>query len=996
MSRIQAEKTRLRRRFAALGITFAAVSLITWFAVGGLFWNHRPTLERAQQAYEKGDYEAANKIVTRVLRWNKSVDASLLAVKLAFRKEHNEQAFKLLDRVVLDEEVSIESALECGRLWAKCGRLDEVEEALRFAIDREPDNVKAIQNLLLVLRIEGRAWEARHLAANLFRQNHFQLEHLVLVGTLDAPQLNIERYLNYLEFCQEVDSASVLARLAQIRLTFDSPHDIENVKQILSEFVGNEPHLHEPQLILGKLLFENGSDDEFLRWHADFAPSPEAERDPRTWLLRGRWANRRNDTRGAIRCLWESVKRSPDERAAQFLLAKLLVAEERDEDAIPFQKRGELLLEFDEELAHGKNTPVSIVRMIGTLEKLERRWEALGWCQILDELEPESPFVQQSTDRITSQLDVESQLTPDTANPAIIIDLSEYPIPELPKRGRPFATFDPSIKGAIAFNENASDVGLEFRYFVDHTRMKEKVYTFDFAGGGIGVIDFDGNGWPDLYLPQSSEWPQAEGTNVQRNSLFRNVGDRFVEVGELAGVDDRQFGHGTAVGDFNGDGFPDLYVTNLGANVLYLNNGDGTFEDTTQVSGTAGAGYSLSAAFADLSGDGLPDLYVVNYLGDDAMVRQCVAGVRPIQCSPHSFPGQPDRVYLNLGDGRFRDVSAEAGVLTGDGAGKGMGLLVADLDGAKGLDVFVANNTTSNHLYLNGSVGPEEVTLVEQGRTAGVAFDGVGRIQGSSGISVADVNKDGRFDILVTSFENESNNYFSQITEVQKPLFSDRSVELNLARLSRASAGWGAQFIDADNDGDLDLFVANGHMDETLGMPEPQQSPHLFENLAKPRLSLIARVENPIFRLMPSFSDYAEGAYFGRAVATLDWNRDGRLDLCVTHRDASFALLTNTSERQGRFISLELRGTESSRDAIGAVAQVDVGGRRWTVPLTAGDGFSVSNQRQIVIGLGEQDTHVDKVTINWPQGEPQEFKRLPLDSRWLILQGDASPHPLPQ
>jgi len=653
------------------------------------------------------------------------------------------------------------------------------------------------------------------------------------------------------------------------------------------------------------------------------------------------------------------------------------------DDAQPFQQRGDQLLALDDEVFNGNHSPASIEKMVVLLEKLDRRWEALGWAHVLIQIQPTSRFARDTITRFEKQLGPEDPLTPDAANPALAIDLAGYPLPIFAARAK--VRPPDAATSAIAFVESAGNVGLDFNYFVDRERMEQKVYSFDFSGGGVGVVDFDGNGWPDLYLTQSRHVPSVGEGDEPANALFLNLGGEFTDVADLAGVGDRGFGQGPAVGDINGDGFPDLYVTNLGRNVLYLNNGDGTFENITEPSGTGGDHYSLSAAFADLSGDGLPDLYVVNYLGGDSMELQCLDQGKRTQCSPLRFPGQPDQVFVNLGNGQFDEV-AQAAMPSSEGPGRGMGLLVADFDGRQGLDVYVANDLMANRLYLNQSPSiPSDntVSFSEQGRISGVAYDIRGRLQGSMGIAAEDVNRNGMLDIFVTNYWRESNNYFSQVAQSPQTLFNECAVEMNLSLASLQAVGWGTQFMDADLDGDWDLIVANGHLDENTGPPETKQSPHLFENVERQR-----------FQPAPA-GDYFSGKYFARAVARLDWNGDGLPDVCITHRAAPVALLTNTSQRLGNFVAIELRGVESSRDAIGAIVEVEAGGQRWFASLMSGSGFSAANQRQILLGLGPQ-TEVEKLTIRWPRGEPQVFENVPLDTRSLIVQGDDTLYSLPE
>jgi len=972
----------------AILILFVVLVLSAWLAAVAFKRMSRHTLADAKAAHARGDIEAASRIMDSVLRGQPSNEALVLGARLAIIQRRPDISLQLLRRVTDDGEVQgVDTLVECGKMCGELGRLDDAERYLRMAIVHAPGHREANDRLLDLLRMEGRNWEAHELAANAFPQHRLRREHLELVATLEAVCTDKHKDGEFLAYCESVDPENPLPQLGPIRFllaTQPKGAEMRLAKTALLKAVVTEPELCQAQATLSELLMDTGAYDEFLQWHTNLPT--DAERHPTIWMVRGRYLQRHGNTEGAIRCLWEAIKRFPNDRAAHFLIAQLLVSLGRGEDAAPFQQRGDLLLAFDSLLLRGGRSPATLTKMIELLEKLERRWEAIGWCQILLQIESDSRFAQEAIARLEMKLNADGELMPPSANPALAIDLGSYPLPRFPAP-RDVASSDAVSSGATAlsFRESASDVGVEFRYFIDDQRLQKAVYVFDFAGGGVGVLDYDCDGWPDLYLTQSRHWPAAKDGAEPKNSLFRNLGGRFVDVADLARVGNREFGQGTAVGDYNGDGFPDLYVANLGANVLYLNNGDGTFQDTTQVSGTAGDDFSLSAAFADFSGDGLPDLYAVNYLGGDAMERQCEIDGKRTQCSPLLFPGQPDRLYLNLGNGQFRDVAKQAGIPLPEGAGKGMGLLVADIDGQHGLDVFVTNDTMANRLYLNQGAGTNPVSFVEQGGIAGVAYDGGGRLQGSMGIAAGDINHDGMFDVFVTNFFRERNNLFSQIAQGPSPMFDDLSLDMKLAVPSTDRVGWGAQFFDAELDGDLDLFVANGHLDEnTAGPTEAKLFPEMFENLGEAR-----------FQRTPTACDYFQTRYFGRAVARLDWNRDGLDDLCVTHMGAPVALLTNASQRRGHFIAIALRGVECSRDAVGAVVEIEAGTRRWSATLMAGGGFCATNQRQILLGLGPQ-TEVDKLTIRWPQGDPQSFEKLPAGRQWIVIQGHPSPYPQPQ
>lgn len=965
-----------RRRTAIL--FFAILLLGALLTPLALYQFTRPSLVDVEAALDRGDLKSAVAMIDGVIRRDRSSKALLLGIQIALLDRRTNDAEQLLNRIEDDcESDRVEVLFACGKLWGEVGRLEESERILRTTVRLAPHHLEANTRLLELLRLEGRHWEAQEFATNLLLQRQFELKYLQIVGAVDASWIDVEVDREFLLFCQQVDPDSPLWQLGTVRLMITRGQDLDMMKELLQEFVATRPELCEAQAMLGELLFETGDNEAFVKWQAE-VPCV-VEQHPDIWVLYGRWAHRQDDAEGAIRCLWEAIKRFPNDGVANVLMAKLLIAVGRHDDAMAFQRRGDLLVRLENQFYRQYSSAASVELRIGLLEELDRHWEAYGWCEKLLDIAPYSTFARDAMARLEPHLDVNGPLTPASANPALAIDLQEYPLPDTKTITDETAALKTHHGKSIQFRDRASEVGLNFEYFVDFPRKQDNVFSFDFAGGGAGVIDFDCDGWPDIYLSQSRHYPSVDEADEPRDSLFWNQRGEFVDAAEFARIDERQFGHGISVGDYNSDGFPDLHVNNLGSNRLYLNNGDGTFEDVTGPSRVGGDSFSLSSAFADFNGDSLPDLYIVNYLGADALELQCMHQGKRSQCSPLKFPGQPDQLYVNLGDGRFREMAAETGIHVTDDPGKGMGLLVGDFDGRDGLDVYVANDTSANHFYFNRDSGTEQFHFVEQGRVAGVAYSATGRLEGSMGIAANDVNCDGMLDIFVTNYKQEANNLFAQIAQAPQPIYSDLALEWNLSRSSTPLVGWGAQFLDADLDGDSDLIVANGHVDENATASEPAQVPFLFENTGAG------------FTSIPDASDYFQTKMFGRAVARIDWNCDGLPDLCITHMGTPVSLLTNWSERQGNFVVLELRGVQASRDAIGAVVEVNVGEQSWCHALLSGDGFSASNQRHLLMGIGKAD-EIESLKIRWPRGEPQEIRNLAANSRWLIIQGDATPH----
>jgi len=536
----------------------------------------------------------------------------------------------------------------------------------------------------------------------------------------------------------------------------------------------------------------------------------------------------------------------------------------------------------------------------------------------------------------------------------------------------------PARSFPVTFVDVAAESGLDR---VAHAGNLDKHHLLESTGSGVAVADYDGDGDEDLYLPTqqtTNDW--LAGRRPAANALYRNDGDgTFTEVGREAGVALEAWSAGAYFVDVDNDGDKDLFVTAWGPNVLYRNDGDGTFTDVTAVAGVAGGegDWSASAAFGDLDGDGDLDLYVTNYCEYDLRAPPydgTPAVWRGIEVfrGPLGFTGQPDRLYRNDGDGTFTDVSRESGIQDHP-ALFGLGVVMSDVDGDGDLDIYVANDSTSNFLWRNeGDLRFENVALL-----AGVATNEDAKEQAGMGVDAADYDDDGRTDLFVTNFSHDWNTLYRN---QGNGLFLDASFTAGL-RDSYLPLAWGTRFFDFDNDGWLDLFVANGHIYPNVDdHPELKlgyrQENLLYRNGGDGTLANVVKLAGPGMAIV----DGTRGA------ATTDIDRDGDLDLVLTNVDARPNLLRNDGGNRAGWLSVLLAGTDSPRDAVGATLELTAGGRVQHRQVNPFGSYQSQSSYAVHFGLGEATT-VERLTIRWPSGHVETLDDLPARRFLTVTEG---------
>jgi hypothetical protein len=493
-------------------------------------------------------------------------------------------------------------------------------------------------------------------------------------------------------------------------------------------------------------------------------------------------------------------------------------------------------------------------------------------------------------------------------------------------------------------------------------------YLIETMGGGGGFIDYNGDGLLDIYLVCYSQTPQPAGTSKLQDILYRNNGDgTFTDVTESVGIANSMLGMGLAVGDYNNDGWPDLYITGYGASKLYRNSGKGTFTDVTGQAGVNNNLWGTSAAFLDYDNDGYLDLFVCNYLTYDEKNLPCTFYEGKPYCIIKTFQGSASRLFHNNGDGTFADVSKKAGLA--NQKGKGLGIVALDYDNDGRVDIFQANDAAANFLYHNKGDG----TFSEVSLEAGVAFDPNGSARGGMGVDAEDLDGDGYLEIFVANFSGETNALFHNDKD---GLFTEVTNKLGLGAISLPLSGFGARFFDYNNDGLVDLFVLNGHPFEPINKIFPEttyrEQPFLFENTG----SGFRNVASEHGSALKKF-------YAGRGLAVGDLDNDGDSDLLLMNVGEPPVLLRNDGGNANHWLGINLTGTKSNRDAVGAKVTVTAGGRRKSKQRLGGTSYCSASDPRLLFGLGA-NVKIDEVEVRWPSGQISSLKNVRPDQYLTI------------
>jgi len=527
--------------------------------------------------------------------------------------------------------------------------------------------------------------------------------------------------------------------------------------------------------------------------------------------------------------------------------------------------------------------------------------------------------------------------------------------------------------GPVQFSDVTAAAGITFRH---NSGAFGKKYLPETMGAGCAFLDFDNDGWQDILLVNSKNWPERQGSKTYLSLYHNNRNGTFADVTQAAGLAVEMYGLGCAAGDYDNDGNVDIYVTCLGPNRLFRNLGAGRFADVTAKARVDDPGFSSSAAWVDYDKDGKLDLFVCNYVewSVEKDVNCTLDGKNKSYCTPERYKGQSPTLYKNRGDGTFENVTERAGLK--DPTSKAMGVALIDYDGDGWMDLFVTNDTEPNRLYKNNGNG----TFADVGVEAGVAFNDAGKARAGMGVDAADYDGSGRQSVIIGNFTNEM---MALYRNEGTGLFTDEAQASNVGKASAQSLTFATFFFDYDLDGLLDIFAVNGHVSDDISSVQPKTKyampPHLFRNLGKNRFEEVtSRMGGELGR-----PEVGRGAAYG------DFDNDGDLDLLTTANNGPARLFRNDGGNQNNVLRIKTVGTASNRDGIGAKVTLKTAGGAtlWSLVKT-GSSYCSQSELTLTFGLGKADK-VASIEVVWPSGRKETIADLAANQSIVIQEGKA-------
>jgi tetratricopeptide (TPR) repeat protein len=924
-------------------------------------------------------------------------------------------AIEMFDTAIETTDVPSADLFEkTGHAYMTQGRTFDTIELMKRCVELHPNDAGRRVSLVGLMISQALERDAMVHLQYLIQRGQASIPELVIASDSSRPQADDEMC----EQALRLNPSDLRPQYAMTR--FDAyEHRWTTVLQKLKPVVQQHPEFTPAWAFLTRAAVEE-NDIETLQTIANQMFTEEYEQHPQVWLARGVWASRNGDSSLAVAAFTEAVRLAPNHHEALTKLTAALASsgniELSQKVAIRARQVNELRDAIDGFLGWRRNSQRLAVVVAEKLQTLGRHWEAVVWLRTAFALSQDpaenlkdtyttarknltgkTPWQTFDEQWLPTKSETKERLA-SAAERGWFNRLTENTRPALaashtPKRPAPTRSI--ADRGYRLIDEAASR-GLNHTVGLQRPRPEDGLWLWQSGLGGAGVLDFDLDGWPDLHLTASGG--ESGGTpgkrDSQPNTTARNLEGTFANVSSASGLADTGFTQGVGIGDFNADGFPDCLIANIGINTLYRNNGDGTFTNVTrtmfdkpdeamdsdgtpktQVGSDPRNTWTSSTAIADIDQDGLADLIEVNYCGGPTPYQQrCLdeAVQQHRSCQPISLRAERDRVHRNRGvptnSSLFEDQTDPW--FTNSAPGRGLGILIGQIDGTEGLDIYISNDMTANHFWR---FDPDSKSLNEQATIRGLAFNHQSAAEASMGIAATDADGDLDMDLFVTHFTDETNTFYEQVHE---GLFQDTTDAVHLADTSRDMLGFGTQFIDLDGDSMDELVVANGHIDDFTHDGLQYEMP----------AQLFAVDQDNHWQWVPgsNVGPYFEEPRMGRAMATLDADRDGQTDLVVTDLFRPTALLINHTPRVTKSLSVQVVGVQSERDAIGTTVLVTSSSGTQMRQRMAGSGYQCSNEPVLTFAIPKSETEVS-VEVRWPSGITQNLTvAMPRDHLLLI------------
>lgn len=940
--------------------------------------------DRVGELLSEARYAEAEKLNRSLLLLSPDSPTLLfLAARIAHGKGEADEAISYLRAIPPNHpEAGLPALGQLADWLQEVGRLEEAEATYVEMIRRFGDLAPVHRRLAVLLNSQGRRVEAtRHVEA-LIRLGDVTEKELLSMTTLSVPYHDGEPGALMSGSADDFNGETLtLKELARAKRLFVQDELVE-AEKLIKKLRMAFPDSASVAAFEGRVYEARQSNEDLWKWSASLPQ--DIEKEAEYWTAIGQWSLRLKRSAAAIRAFGEAVQIDPTDRVAYLRMAEALAMEGELEAAERVLQRKESL---DEAWQMAMNVGLNretrrgdLKRLVDQLEKLGRSWEAVSWRTILAY---EEGRLQEAMPELVEARQQLSENRPSSSDLLCGIDLQRWPLPNstamLADAG---PESSPSLRSGDQLGDSirvemvdvASQLGVNFQFRNHSDSDPSHLRMSQVNGGGIAVIDFDLDGWSDLYFCDAGG-AANDSRGSGPNQLFRNLnGSTTQNVSALSGSDDRSYAQGATTSDVNQDGFADLLIANIGFNVLCVNNGDGTFSPQL-IAGSDG--WTSSIACGDLNGDALPEMVEINYIDDEnAFETKCWG--EGFDCSPRIFAPAKDRFLERMANGEWHQwpsVGADRQEPNYAFAG-----IIANFDRKAGNDLFLSNDTTSNHFWVSQIDGNGMLELKEQAILRGCASGDNAETQGCMGVAGGDFDRDGSLDLFVTNYYAQPNNLFLQRTP---GFFTDMASSYGLSEDSHEMVGFGTQASDLNRDGWLDLTVVNGHVFEPAQNGTPDIPFRMLPQLYR---------GGPSGFVMQSTMEVDEGSpsfwrtpRIGRTLVRLDFNRDGRPDLVANSLDTPVSILENRTESQ-HWLRVDLVGTASERDAVGAEVIVVCSDEQWHGWMT-GETYMGANENTVDIGIGAHQ-QIDHLHIVWPSGIRQSFEEIPADSHCLIIESD--------